>query len=95
MYVERNTETRSRFVVAEEKQYYIFVCTYACVRVGYLGSVHVALLIQHATRMRYVVTFVAPLGPPCFSTLSHKRVNFREKVIELKVCAFVFSTTFV
>ena len=51
-----------------------------------------ALLIQHATRMRHIVTsFVAPLAPPYFSTLSH----FREKVTEHKMCVLIFSTTFV
>ena len=50
----------------------------ACVRVGdrVQWRVHararVALLIQHAKRMRHIVTaFVAPLAPPHFSTLSH------------------------
>jgi hypothetical protein len=33
---------------------------------------HVALLVQHETRMRHIVTsFMAPLVPPYFSTLSH------------------------
>ena len=47
----------------KSNKYYIFVCV--CVRV------HVALLIQHATRMRHIVTsYVAPLAPPYFSTFS-------------------------
>ena len=56
---------------------YLSVCMLAraCVRAcGYPGAwacacayVHVALLIQHATRMRHVVTtFVAPRTPPHF-----------------------------
>jgi hypothetical protein len=32
MYVKRNMETRSRIIVAVEKQYYLLVC--ACVHVG-------------------------------------------------------------
>jgi hypothetical protein len=40
--------------------------------------VHVALLIQHATRMPHIVTsFVASLAPPHSSTLSHKRHDYR------------------
>jgi hypothetical protein len=47
------------------------------------ACVHIALLIQHATRMRHVVTsFVAPLSRPYFSTLSHKGKGFRKNVIE-------------
>jgi hypothetical protein len=37
------------------------------------ACMHVALLIQHATRVRHIVTsFVALLAPPSFSTLPHK-----------------------
>jgi hypothetical protein len=32
---------------------------------------------------------------PYFSTLSHARHNFREKVIEHKMCVSCFSTTFI
>jgi hypothetical protein len=36
------------------------------------ACVHVALFIQHATRMCHILTsFVAPLAPPYFLTLSH------------------------
>ena len=60
------------------------------------GRVHVALLIQHAMCMRHIVTsFVAPLAPPCFSTLSHKRRDFRKKVVEQKMYVLSFSITFV
>ena len=40
---------------------------------------HAALLTQYATRMRHVVTFVAPKSPTRFSTLSHKQYNFGKK----------------
>ena len=38
--------------------------------------------------MRHIVTSFWPLY---FSTVSHKRCDFREKVIEHKICVFVFS----
>jgi hypothetical protein len=48
------------------------------------GHVHVcacvALLIQHATRMRHTAfLFVVSLAPSYFSTLSDKRHDFRKK----------------
>ena len=63
-------------------------CACACTRV--------ALLIQHTTRMRHIVSsFVAPSGS---TTLPHYLINgtiFWKKVIEHKMCILVFSTTFV
>jgi hypothetical protein len=35
------------------------------------------------------------LAPPYFSTLSHKRCDFRKKVTERKMCVLIFSTNFV
>ena len=60
------------------------------------ACVRVVLLIQHATCMRHIVmSFVARLTPPHFSTLSHKRQNFRKNVTEHKMCVLIFSTKFV
>ena len=62
------------------------------------GRVHarVALLIQHTTRIRHVVTSsVAPLAPTYLSALSHKRREFRKNVTAYKMCDLIFSATFV
>ena len=63
--------------------------------VGVCMPARVALLIQHKPRMRNIVTsFVVPLVPTYFSTLSHKRHDFRGKAIQHEICA-IFYTSFV
>jgi hypothetical protein len=60
-------------------------CGYPVVWACACAYVHIALLVQQASRMSHIVTsFVAPLAPPYFSTLSHQQCNFRKKVIEQK-----------
>ena len=56
--------------------------------------VSVALVIQHATRMRRIIlSFVAYPAVPYFATLPHKRNNFRKPLLNIKY-EFWFSLQF-
>jgi hypothetical protein len=75
-------------IVAVEKQLVLHI--------GLCVHAHIALLIQHAMHMRHIVmSFVAPQSPLYFLAVCHKRHNFRKKVIEHKMCVFIFSTIFI
>ena len=102
MYVWRNNESLSRnYCCSGTAISSTYLCVCVCVREPARGRMgvrarawacaRVTLLIQHATRMRHVVTsFVAPLAPPYLSTLSH----FREKATEHKMRILILSTNF-
>jgi hypothetical protein len=76
-----------------ENQYVLPICLCvrvpACVRVRGAWAcacayVHVAFVIQHAMRMRHIMTlFVAPLAPPHFLLYLNKGDDFRKKVTVL------------
>ena len=76
MKVERNIQPRWRD----------YCCRGKAITVTYLVRVSAALVSQHAKRMRRVTLTVACLALPCFSTLSHKPHDFREKKLNIK-CA--------
>ena len=78
-----NVEATSRTTVTVKcNKYNIFcVCVFVCVCV----CVCVVLAIQHAKRMRRIISScVASLAVSYFSALSHKRPDFRRKLLNIK-----------
>jgi hypothetical protein len=70
-------------------------CRGKAISITYCECVSVALVIQHAKRMRRIIlSSVACSTLPYFSTLSHERQIFGKKFLDIKF-VFIFSTTFV
>ena len=65
------------------------------VSVTYSECVSVAVGIQHETRIRRIICPpIACLAVPYFSTLSHKRHDFRKNnITALTLCVLIFSTS--
>jgi hypothetical protein len=97
---EANCARRSRAKVIHDRQ-----CTYnvtlrrvrkttlvAEKQLTYFECLSVGLAIQQAKSMRSIIlSSVASLDLQYFSTLCHKQHDFRRKVIEIKMCVFIFS----
>jgi len=84
-------------IVALEKQkllHILSVCVCVCLCVCVCVCVCVALFIHHEKCIcRITLPFVTSPALPNFSTLPHKRNDFRENVIKTKMCVFIFCTT--
>jgi hypothetical protein len=93
-----NTKARSRNHICRGKATSITYCERErdSVFVWVVAWARVALLMQHATRMRHIVlSLAASLGPPHFSTLPHKWHDFQKQVSEHEMCVLTLSTTFI
>jgi hypothetical protein len=58
------------------------------INIKYYNNVFIAIVVRHALRMCRIARSVACLALPYFSTLSHKRHDIRDKIIELKNVCF-------
>ena len=77
-----------------EAHSYNHCCYRKEIPITYSERVSVALGIQHAKRMLHVILSpVVCMAIPYFPTLSHKRHDFRQKVIENNMCVLIVSTT--
>ena len=62
----------------------------------YYECVFVTSVMQRAMRMRRVIlSSMECMTVSYFSSLSHKRYDFRDKGAERKICVLIFCTTFV
>jgi hypothetical protein len=78
MYVQSKLEARSRN----------HCCRRKAISVTHYERMSVAVVIQHAKRTRRIIlSSVVCLAVPYFSTLSHKRYDFRKKLLKTK-CVF-------
>jgi hypothetical protein len=88
LYVWRNIEARSHNHCHSIKAIIIkclCVCVCVCVFLRYFPDMQITSFLRHI-----ILSFVACLAVPYFSTLSHKRTILRKKLLNIK-CVFWFS----
>jgi len=67
----------------------VLLCNRCChgkaISVAFFECVSVVFVIQHANCMRCIMSSVASLAPPYFSTLSYNGTIFGKKIIEHEI----------
>jgi hypothetical protein len=89
----RHRDRQSTYKRNIEARWCKHFCCGKAISITYSECVFVALVIQHAMRMRrFILSPAASLAVPYFSTLSHKRYDFRKKKItEYEMRVLIFS----
>ena len=85
-------------VVEKQQVLHISLCVCVCALVLVHGRGRVLLHVQpslYIIQRACVILSASFLAPTHFSTLSHKRHDFGEKVAEHKMCVLIFSTNFI
>jgi len=70
-------------------------CRGKAISITYCEFVFVVLGIRYEMRMTRIIICSLPRFTITFLTFSHKRQDFRKKIIEHKMCVLIFSTMFV
>jgi hypothetical protein len=91
-------KTRNVCINVTVKHVCVTCCCGKAVNITYSEHVPVALVIQRATRMDHrILSSVACLALPYFSTLSHEQHDFwggkKKKITEHNTCVLLLSTT--
>ena len=70
-------------------------CVCVWVREGVGVFARVCPYLSGMQRACAIFLSATPLDPPYFSTLSHKRHDFRKEVTDHKMCVLIFYTAFI
>jgi hypothetical protein len=82
----KTDKVRIRYTEARSREH---CCDVRAISITYSECMFVTTIIQHAKRMRGIMSSVASLSLLYFSSLSHKRRHFLKQLVNIK-CVFGF-----